>query len=85
MRVILTLMSLMAAAAYSLAAQADGGFAALVSPPRFEVKGKPGTTVREVFELSNRSAAPAKFRVHTADFSLSPDYSVVFHDELTAG
>ena len=85
MRVILTLVSFMAAAAYSLAAQADAGFAALVSPPRFEVKGKPGATVREVFELSNRSAAPAKFRVHTADFALGPDYSVVFHDELTPG
>ena len=84
MRAILTLMTLVAAAGYSLAARADAGFAALVSPPRFEVKGKPGATLREVFELSNRSAAPAKFRVHTADFTLSPDYSVVFHDELTA-
>jgi hypothetical protein len=84
-RVILTLLGLVAAAAYSLATRADAGFAALVSPPRFEVKGKPGATVREVFELSNRSAAPARFRVHTADFTLSPDYSVVFHDELTPG
>ena len=85
MRAILILVSWVAAAGYSLAAQADAGFAALVSPPRFEVKGKPGATVREVFELSNRSAAAAKFRVHTADFTLSPDYSVVFHDELTPG
>ena len=55
MRVILTLVSMVAAATLSLAARADAGFAALVSPPRFEVKGKPGATVREVFELSNRS------------------------------
>ncbi len=83
MRALLILAGLLAATANSLAARADAGFAALVSPPRFEVKGKPGTTVRQVFELSNRSAAPARFRVHTADFTLSPDYSVVFHDELT--
>jgi hypothetical protein len=82
---MLVLMSVIAAAAYSLAAQADAGFAALVSPPRFEVKGKPGTTVRQVFELSNRSAAPAKFRIHTADFTLGADYSVAFHEELIPG
>lgn len=64
-------------------AYADG-FAALVSPPRFEIKGRPGASVRQVFELTNRSAAPAKFRVHTADFTLGADYSVVFHDELLA-
>lgn len=64
-------------------AYADG-FAALVSPPRFEIKARPGSSVREVFELTNRSAAPSKFRVRTADFTLGPDYSVVFHEELLA-
>lgn len=58
------------------------GFAALVSPPRFEVSGKPGTTVRQVLELTNRSATPAQFRIHTADFVLGADYGVTFHDEL---
>jgi hypothetical protein len=84
-RVTLTLLALLAAAAHPLAARADAGFAALVSPPRFEVSGKPGTTVRQVFELSNRSAAPARFKVRTADFSLGPDYSVSFQDELAPG
>lgn len=65
-------------------AQAEGGFAALVSPPRFEIRGRPGATVRQVFELTNRSAAPSKFHVRTADFTLAADYSVTFHDELTA-
>jgi fimbrial chaperone protein len=84
-RACLTVLCFLVAAAHSLAAQADGGFAALVSPPRFEVAAKPGTTLRQVFELTNRSAAPARFKVRTADFTLGADYSVIFHDELTPG
>ena len=36
------------------------GFAALVSPPRFELSTKPGKTLRSVIEISNRSTAPGK-------------------------
>lgn len=61
------------------------GFAALVSPPRFELAARPGKTVRGVFELSNRSTMPAQYRVHTADWTLSPDLSVNFYDDLQAG
>jgi fimbrial chaperone protein len=62
-------------------ARADG-FAAQVAPPRFEVKAKPGATLRQVLELTNRSNTPARFRVHTADFSLGADYNVQFQDAL---
>jgi hypothetical protein len=58
------------------------GFAALVSPPRFELAAKPGQTLRQVFQLSNRSAAPAQFLIHTADWTLSSDFSVTFADPL---
>src|SRR5271168_5067417 len=61
------------------------GFAAMVSPPRFELKAKPGKTSRSVIEVSNRSSAPAKFLIHTADWSLAADFSVSFHDDLQAG
>jgi hypothetical protein len=61
------------------------GFAALVSPPRFELAIRPGKTTRGVFELSNRSTAPARFRIHTADWSFSPDFTVAFHDDLQPG
>ena len=61
------------------------GFAALVSPPRFELAAKPGKTLRSVIEVSNRSTAPAKYLIHTADWSLSPDFSVNFHDDLQEG
>jgi fimbrial chaperone protein len=60
-------------------------FAALVSPPRFELAAKAGQTVRQVFELTNRSAAPARFHVHTADFALDANYSVNFRDDLQPG
>ncbi|MGH8209717.1 MAG: hypothetical protein ACREU6_08985, partial [Steroidobacteraceae bacterium] len=61
------------------------GFAALVSPPRFELAAKSGKTVRGVFEISNRSTAPARYRLHTADWTLSADFSVNFQDELSPG
>lgn len=58
------------------------GFAALVSPPRFELSAKPGKTLRSVIEISNRSTTPGRYLVHTADWELSSDFSVTFHDDL---
>jgi hypothetical protein len=57
-------------------------FAALVSPPRFELPAKPGKTLRSVIEVTNRSTTPGRYRIHTADWSYAPDFSVTFHDEL---
>ena len=57
-------------------------FAAIVSPPRFEISGKVGKTLRQVIEITNRSNSPARFRVHTSDFVLGADYGLTFHDEL---
>jgi hypothetical protein len=64
---------------------AAAGFSAVVSPPRFELNSKAGATVRQVFELTNTAPVPAKFRTHTADFTLGPDYGVVFQDALQPG
>jgi fimbrial chaperone protein len=61
------------------------GFAALVSPPRFELSSRTGSTVRQVIEITNKSNSPSKFRVHTADFTLGADYGIAFHDELVPG
>jgi len=61
------------------------GFAALVSPPRFELSAQPGKTVRTVIEVSNRSTAPARYLIHTADWTFSPDFSVTFQDDLQPG
>lgn len=81
MRRALSLLLLLTSLALSTAAAAQG-FAALVSPPRFELASKPGKTLRGVFEVSNRSTQPATFNVHTADWSLSPDFTVTFREEL---
>lgn len=75
---------LLLGAAFSAGVQAQG-FAALVSPPRFELTARPGKTVRSVIEISNRSTAPARYLIHTADWTFSPDFSVNFHDDLQAG
>lgn len=84
MRSLISTALLLAAALGALDARADG-FAALVSPPRFEVGGKAGGTVRQVIELTNRANTPGKYRIHTADFELGADYGVTFHDELLPG
>ncbi|MFO1207306.1 MAG: hypothetical protein U1E63_16545 [Burkholderiales bacterium] len=74
----------LAATVLSTAAQAQG-FAAVVSPPRFELAVKPGETVRQVVEISNVGVQSATFRVRTADWTLAPDGGVSFADALTAG
>src|ERR1700680_3971070 len=74
---------LSAVAGVALSASVQGqGFAALVSPPRFELTTQPGKTLRSVVEVSNRSTAPARYLIHTADWTFSADFSVNFHDDL---
>jgi hypothetical protein len=84
MRALLLTVSVLLSVCHASAAAA-GGFAAVVSPPRFELKGKGGTTVRQVFELTNTSPQLAKYRVHTADFTLGEDYGVAFQEALQPG
>ena len=61
------------------------GFAALVSPPRFELTAKPGKLLRAVIAVSNRSSATARYLIHTTDWTLAPDLSVNFFDALQPG
>jgi hypothetical protein len=72
---------LLGAAALSAPVHAQG-FAALVSPPRFELAAQPGKTVRSVIEISNRSTAPSRYLMRTADWNFSADFSVNFRDDL---
>jgi hypothetical protein len=58
------------------------GFAALVSPPRFELAAKPGERLRQVMEITNASGAAAKYRVKTADWTLGENASVAFDEAL---
>ena len=78
-RLLATLACLAAAPAHAQ------GFAALVSPPRFELSAKAGATLRQVIEVTNRATTPGRYRMHTADFVLGADYGVTFHEELLPG
>jgi hypothetical protein len=58
------------------------GFAALVAPPRFELKAKPGERLREVLEITNGGQQPARYRFRTADWSLGKDGQVDIAEDL---
>ena len=61
------------------------GFAAMVTPPRFEVTGRPGETQRHVVEIMNADNQPATYRMRTADWMLSGDAVVQLSDALSPG
>ncbi|MEJ7745717.1 MAG: hypothetical protein WKF61_02975 [Luteimonas sp.] len=61
------------------------GFSTLVSPPRFEDTTKPGTTYRNVIEITNVSGTQSHFTLKTADWAIDPQGSAVFADALTPG
>ena len=58
------------------------GFAALVSPPRFELRAKPGERQREVMEITNGGQSPARYRFRTADWALGADGQIIVYEEL---
>jgi hypothetical protein len=66
------------------AAQAQG-FSALVSPPRVEMKIKPGQGARQVIEITQVGNTPGRFRIYTNDWQLDDQGGVKFFNELQAG
>ena len=84
MRRLSAALTLLVTAAHAAVASADG-FAAIVSPPRFELASRGGAMVRQILQVTNRASTTARYRVHTADFTLGADYNVTFHDELQPG
>jgi hypothetical protein len=61
------------------------GFAALVSPPRFELRAGPGERQRQVLEITNGGQAPARYRFRTADWALGMDGQIIIHEDLQPG
>lgn len=57
-------------------------FAAVVSPPRFEVAAGPGERIRQVVEITNAGSQAAKYYVRTSDWSLDANGGAIFSDEL---
>lgn len=73
-------------ALFGLAPSGDASaFAGLVSPPRFEVRAKPGDVVREVLDIGNDAAVADDFAVSTADWDLNEKGGVEFKDALQSG
>ena len=65
-------------------AQAQG-FAALVSPPRFELNAKAGEKLREVVEITNAGAQAARYRFKTAEWKLDENAAASFDESLAPG
>ena len=62
------------------------GFAAAVSPPRFELKGNPGEVLRDHVDIQNPENEPATFLLRTADWSMNEEGSATFYPpELQPG
>ena len=61
------------------------GFAAIVSPPRFELTAKPGEKVRQVIEIGNAGTQAAKYHFKTADWTLDKSGGVSFDESLQPG
>lgn len=60
------------------------GFAAYITPPRFEVRATPGQPLRQVLEIQHAGQQKGNFRIYTSDWTLRPDNSVTFSDELAS-
>ncbi len=72
-------LSLLAAAPLGALAQ---GFAAYITPPRFEVQVDAGQTLRQVLEIQHVGQQKGMYRVYTNDWAFLPDSSVAFSDTL---
>lgn len=57
----------------------------MVTPPRFEVTGRPGQTQRHVIEITNAEGRPATYRMRTADWTLDAKGTVQLSDALAEG
>ena len=61
------------------------GFAAFISPPRFEIKATPGQPLRQVLEIQHVGRTPGNYRIYTNDWTLEGDNQVSFSNDLAPG
>lgn len=57
-------------------------FAAMVSPPRFELEGRPGQTQRQIIEITNGDLVASNYRLRTMDWTLDDKGMVRLSDDL---
>lgn len=58
------------------------GFAAYITPPRFEVEVAPGSNLRQVLEIQHVGQQKGNYRIYTNDWTLGTDNAVTFSDDL---
>ena len=58
------------------------GFAAYISPPRFEIQTQAGESLREVVEIQHVGREKGSYRLYTNDWTMTPDNGVTFTDAL---
>jgi hypothetical protein len=80
---LVTVLGLFLLAANSALAN---GFSVLVSPPRFELSGKPGEVLRNYVEINNPNNRPISLELRTADWDMSESGATTFYPpELQPG
>lgn len=82
LRLILTSTALLGALGPASAVRAQD-FAAVVSPPRFEIRAEPGQRIRQVVEITNAGPRPSRYHLRTADWTLDANGGVTFSEDLT--
>lgn len=82
-RAFRSLAMLLAACAVLPPAQAE--FAVAISPPRFELQGRPAQVLRQTMEITNAAPTPGNYRLRTADWVYAPNGTVEFLDDITPG
>lgn len=60
------------------------GFSAGISPPKFELKAKPGAVIRDTITILNATGKAAGYKFRTADWNINDKQGVDFiEDQLT--
>jgi hypothetical protein len=79
-------LALAVALALALPEGALAAFSAVVGPPRFELRARPGSVLREALDIANDNLDYADFAIRSADWELAGDGSVIFREaDLAAG
>ncbi len=82
LRAVLSALLMAAAPVLAPLPAAAQGFAAYISPPRFEVRTQAGQTLRQVLEIQHVGQQKGNYRIYTNDWVLNADQSATFSNEL---
>jgi P pilus assembly chaperone PapD len=64
---------------------AQAEFAVAISPPRFELQGRPAQVLRQTMEITNAAPTSGNYRLRTADWVYAANGTVEFLDDISPG